>query len=189
VEAVSWWCCLVRCGCGVALVPRWQGGAEGPWRCNLGLACCGVVVFSAAAGRRWCFLSSFSYTSLGRGVRRWMRRGPHAEWPGSAVFVCAATRGFCRSFVGVRGSATMSMRLVGDSPWWRGSGGLFSLQRAAALAVAQRWWQQRWLSRLLWLFSQVVVVWCLVGCVVRVCCSCVVALASACDVKLLFLLI
>jgi hypothetical protein len=35
----------------------------------------------------------------------------------------------------------------------------------------------------------VVVVWCLVRCVVRVFCSCAVALASACDVKLLLLLI
>jgi hypothetical protein len=67
-----------------------------------------------------------------------MRRGPHAEWQGSAVFVSAATRGFCRSIVGVGGSATVSVRLVGDSPWWRGSGGLFSLQRAAALAVSVR---------------------------------------------------
>jgi hypothetical protein len=39
VETGSWWCCLVRCDCGGAPVPRWQGGAEGPWRCNLGLAC------------------------------------------------------------------------------------------------------------------------------------------------------
>jgi hypothetical protein len=39
VEAVGWWCCLGRCGCGGALDPHWQGGAEDPWRCSLKLVC------------------------------------------------------------------------------------------------------------------------------------------------------
>ena len=30
-----------------------------------------------------------------RSVRRWERRGPHAEWPGSVVFIGAATGVFC----------------------------------------------------------------------------------------------
>jgi hypothetical protein len=46
----------------------------------------------------------------------------------------------------------------------------FDLQRVAALVVAHRWCRRRGLRRLLWFFSQVVVLWRLVVCVVRVRC-------------------
>ena len=45
-----------------------------------------------------------------------MRRGPHTEWPGSVVFIGAATGVFCRRFVGAEGSAAMCVRLEEDGP-------------------------------------------------------------------------
>jgi hypothetical protein len=68
-----------------------------------------------------------------------MRRGSHAEWPRSVVFIGAATRVFCRSNVEAEGSTIECVRLVGDSPWWKSSGGRLSLERVATLVVAQCW--------------------------------------------------
>jgi hypothetical protein len=45
-----------------------------------------VVATSGLIGRRRCSLTDFRYLSPWRRfVRRWVRRGPHAMWPGSVV--------------------------------------------------------------------------------------------------------
>jgi hypothetical protein len=54
-------------------------------------------------------------------------------------FIGAATGMFCQSNVRAESSTTLCVQLDGDSSWWRSSGGHLSLQRIAALAVAQRW--------------------------------------------------
>jgi hypothetical protein len=53
-----------------------------------------------------------------------MRRGPHAEWPGSVVFIGAAMGVYYRSNVGAERLTAMCVQLVGDSSWWRSFGGL-----------------------------------------------------------------
>jgi hypothetical protein len=65
-----------------------------------------------------------------------MRRGRHAEWSGSVVFISVATGVFCRSNVEAEGSAIECVRLVSDSPWWSSTVDHLSLQRVAALVVA-----------------------------------------------------
>ena len=54
-------------------------------------------------------------------------------------FIGAATGVFCRSNTGAEGSTIVCVRLDGDSPWWRSSGGHLGLQRVAAFSVAQCW--------------------------------------------------
>jgi hypothetical protein len=47
-------------------------------------------------GQRWVSHSDFRYLSpWQRSARRWVRRGPHEEWPGSMIFIGAATEVFC----------------------------------------------------------------------------------------------
>jgi hypothetical protein len=53
-------------------------------------------------------------------------------------FAGAATGVFCRSNVEADVSTIKCVRLVGDSPWWKSSDGRLSLERVAALVVAQR---------------------------------------------------
>ena len=54
-------------------------------------------------------------------------------------FIGAASGVFCRSNARAEGSTIVCVRLDGDSPWWRSSGGLLSLQRVVVFGVAQRW--------------------------------------------------
>jgi hypothetical protein len=87
--AAPWWC-LGMCQASLS------GGVEDEG-----------VVWSGFSGRKPTLSVAMVVAPLagirarGRGVRRWMRRGPHAEWPGSVVCIGAATRVFCRSGVGV----------------------------------------------------------------------------------------
>jgi hypothetical protein len=53
-------------------------------------------------------------------------------------FLGAVTGVFYRCNVGAERSTTMRVQLDGDSSWRRRSGGHLSLQRVAALVVAQR---------------------------------------------------
>ena len=48
--------------------------------------------------------------------RRWVRRGPHAEWPGLVVFIGAVMGVFCCRNAGAGGSTVMGVWLEGDSP-------------------------------------------------------------------------
>ena len=41
--------------------------------------------------------------------------------------------------VGAEGPTIVCVRLDDDSPWWRSSGGLLSLQRVVVFGVPQRW--------------------------------------------------
>jgi hypothetical protein len=60
-----------------------------------------VVVSPTTAGRICCSLSGFNYLShWQRSVRRWKRRDPHVEWPGSVVFTGVTTRVLCWNFIG-----------------------------------------------------------------------------------------
>jgi hypothetical protein len=68
-----------------------------------------------------------------------MRRGPHAEWPGSVVLIGTLIGVLRRSNVEAEGSTIMCERLVGDNSRWRSSGGCWSLQRVVACGVALRW--------------------------------------------------
>jgi hypothetical protein len=111
---LGWLVCSGREGvqglCGGGKVQR----AHGCWRSLSSVH--GAVVTSATAGRKRCSHSSFTYLSpWQRSARRWKRRGPHAEWPGSVFFIGAVT-GFLRlCFTGAGGSTIMSVRLEEDS--------------------------------------------------------------------------
>jgi hypothetical protein len=73
------------------------------------------------------------------------------------VFIGAAMGVFCWSNVRAEGSTIMCVQLVGDSPWWRSSGGHLSLRRVAASSVAQHW-TMAWVAvAYFWLFSEDVV--------------------------------
>ena len=48
--------------------------------------------------------------------RRWVRRGPHAEWPGLVVFIGAVMGVFCFRNARAGRSTIMGVRLEGDSP-------------------------------------------------------------------------
>ena len=45
-----------------------------------------------------------------------MRRGPHAEWPGSVFFIGAVMGVSCCLNAGARGSMIVGVRFEGDSP-------------------------------------------------------------------------
>jgi hypothetical protein len=67
--------------------------------------------------------------SLAERVRRWVRRGPHAEWQGS-VAVQGVVAGVCvvvsMDLMDRRSDMCSSWTTV---PWWRSSGGCWCLQR------------------------------------------------------------
>ena len=48
--------------------------------------------------------------------RRWVRRGPHAEWPGSVFFIGAVMGVFCYRNARAGVSAIVGVRFEGDSP-------------------------------------------------------------------------
>ena len=48
--------------------------------------------------------------------RRWVRHGPHVEWPGLVVFIGAVMGVFCCRNARAGGSTIMGMRLEVDSP-------------------------------------------------------------------------
>ena len=48
--------------------------------------------------------------------RRWVRRGPHAEWPGSVFFIGAVMGVFCCRNARAGVSAIVGVRFEGDSP-------------------------------------------------------------------------
>jgi hypothetical protein len=64
--------------------------------------------------------------------------GPSRRVAGIGGFIGAAKGVFRRSNVKAERSTTLCVQLDGDSSWWRSSGGHLSLQRFAALVVAQR---------------------------------------------------
>jgi hypothetical protein len=102
-----------------------------------------------------------------------MRRGPHAEWPGSVACIGAMTGVLCRRFVGTGGSATFFVRLEVDGPvveelelslWlgagrvcWRGT----TLVTAAQFMVAASGFSSklRWCSVLLGALLCVLYLW------------------------------
>ena len=48
--------------------------------------------------------------------RRWVRRGPHAEWPRSVFFIGAVMGVFCYRNARAGVSAIVGVRFEGDSP-------------------------------------------------------------------------
>jgi hypothetical protein len=64
--------------------------------------------------------------------------GPPRRVAGNSGFIGAATGVFRRSNVRALRSTTLCVQLDGDSSWWRSSGGHLSLQRVAALVMAQQ---------------------------------------------------
>ena len=129
----------------------------------------GAVVISVTAGRKCFSLSGFRYLSpWWRSVRRWERRGPHAEWPGSVSFQwCRDGDFFANASLeqGDRRPCVCSLRKI--VPWWRSSGSCFGLQRAMVwhnvgddgaarrldFSSSPRWW---WCSVVLCAFVCVV---------------------------------
>jgi hypothetical protein len=110
--------------------------------------------------------------SLAEKVRRWVRRGPHAVWPGS-VGVPGAVMGVCAEAsmdLRVRRSGLCSSRTT--VPWWSRGGALEVVGACSGLrlGVAQRWRRQRRCQWIVTVFSPfwVWMVVCCVGCV----CSC-----------------
>jgi hypothetical protein len=75
----------------------WRQGAEGPWALDI-LSWCTRCSGDLDDGWVEVVLPKrfFRYLSpWQRSVRRWMWRGPHAEWPGSVFFNDAVTGCFC----------------------------------------------------------------------------------------------
>jgi hypothetical protein len=94
-----------------------------------------AVVISVMAGWRICSHCSICYLSPWQRVRRWVRRGPHAEWPGS-VSVPGAALGVCVNASmdpRDRRSCTCSLRMI--VAWWRSLGGLL----VPAVGCASAW--------------------------------------------------
>jgi hypothetical protein len=95
------------------------------------LRCCACCGGDFSDGRVEEMLSSrrLLRESLAERVRRWVRRGPHAEWPGS-MGVPSAVAGVC-----AEASLDLKDRRSGmcsswtTIPWWRSSGGCWCLQR------------------------------------------------------------
>jgi hypothetical protein len=91
----------------------------------------GAVVFSVTAGWRRCSLRGVCYLSPWQRERRWVRRGPHAERPGSVGVPGAVVGGCVEASFGSEGSSVMYEQFEDDSPWWRCSGGSWFVQRVA----------------------------------------------------------
>jgi hypothetical protein len=103
--------------------------AHGCWKtCAVVL---GAVMTSVTAGWRRCSLRGGCYVSPWQRGKRWVRRGPHAEWPGS-VGVPGAVVGVCaEAFLDLRDRQAGMCSLRMTVPWWRSSGGCWCLQRVA----------------------------------------------------------
>jgi hypothetical protein len=96
-------------------------------------------------GWRRCFLCGVCYLSPWQIVRRWVRRGPHAEWPGSVGVPCVVM-GVCAEASLDRRDRRLcicSSRVI--VPWWRSSGAVraCSVLRlwgdTALVTMAQAW--------------------------------------------------
>jgi hypothetical protein len=129
--------CARRLG---ALGPCWQEGAERAHGCSRfrgGVR--GSVVSPASVGRRCCSLRSFRYLSpWQRSVRWWERRDPHAESPGSMVFIGASTVSFALKLRWARRVAARVCGLRGMDPWQRSWICCSCLQQAASFGEAHR---------------------------------------------------
>jgi hypothetical protein len=98
----------------------------------------GEVVILVMAEWRCSFLSSLKYPSSWQRSEAVDEVRPPRRVAGIGGFIGPATGVFRRSNVRTERSATLCVQLDGDSSWWRSSGSHLSLQRVAALAVAQR---------------------------------------------------
>jgi hypothetical protein len=104
--------CLVR-------VAIWVLRAHGCLRSSA--AVLGAVVISVTAGWRRCSLCGVCYLSSWQKVRRWMRRGPHAEWLGSVGVHCVVT-GVCAEASWIGGIDDLVFAFEGDVPMVEGNG-------------------------------------------------------------------
>jgi hypothetical protein len=83
------------------------------------------------AGRRRCSLCSVCYMSPWQREWRWVRRGPHAERPGS-VGVPGVVVGVCADApMDLRDRRSWMCSLRATVPWWRSPEGRWFLQRVA----------------------------------------------------------
>ena len=88
VVVVGWWCCPRAAAEEVRFVraAREVQRTHGCWWSWAGAH--GAVVIPVTAVRR-LMLSEWFQISESLAERRWVRRGPHAEWPGSVFFIGA----------------------------------------------------------------------------------------------------
>jgi hypothetical protein len=74
--------------------------------------------------------------SLAERERRWVRRGPHTEWPGSVGVPGAVVGVYVVTSMRERRSGTRCLRMT--VPWWR-SLGVVGVCSVLCFGVAQRW--------------------------------------------------
>jgi hypothetical protein len=107
-----------------------------------GLSCCACCGGDLGDGRVEEMLSLWRLLpeSLAERVRRWVRRGPHVEWPGSVCVPGAMMGVFADASMDMRDRrlCTCSLKLI--VPWWRSLGGwrclqLVALRRGTALVT------------------------------------------------------
>jgi hypothetical protein len=82
-------------------------------------------------GGRAALVAVLSFLCPRQGERRWVRRGPHAVWPGSVGDPRTAMGACAEALMVLRDRRSCLCSLRGTFPWWRSSGGCSGLQRVA----------------------------------------------------------